>query len=454
MKRLLISTCLLACLSGIDAIAQDSLRYHIDLKDKVATEYSLKHPEKFLSSKALQRRQKQNLQVDSTDLPVPEAYIKAIRQTGVKVLVTSKWENFVTVSCNDTALIDQIRTLPFVKSATKVWKTPANAIASSRRDTIINELTVNPDTIYGTSYGQIHVSKADLLHEAGFKGQGMTIAVIDGGFHNFDRIPALDNVKVLGTKDFVESDADIFAESTHGLSVLSCMATNKPGVMIGTAPEASYWLLRSEDSDSEYPIEQDYWVAAVEYADSVGVDLINTSLGYNEFDDSSMDFKLRDLNGKHSVISRAASRLADKGMILVCSAGNSGNSVWKKITPPGDADNVLTVGAIVWQTGVIASFSSVGNTQDGRIKPDVVAAGVRADVINSHGSQGKANGTSFASPIMCGMVACLWQACPTLTAKEVINLVRQAGDRAEFPDNIYGYGIPDMWKAYQNYLNR
>lgn len=454
MKRLLISTCLLACLSGIDAIAQDSLRYHIDLKDKVATEYSLKHPEKFLSSKALQRRQKQNLQVDSTDLPVPEAYIKAIRQTGVKVLVTSKWENFVTVSCNDTALIDQIRTLPFVKSATKVWKTPANAIASSRRDTIINELTVNPDTIYGTSYGQIHVSKADLLHEAGFKGQGMTIAVIDGGFHNFDRIPALDNVKVLGTKDFVESDADIFAESTHGLSVLSCMATNKPGVMIGTAPEASYWLLRSEDSDSEYPIEQDYWVAAVEYADSVGVDLINTSLGYNEFDDSSMDFKLRDLNGKHSVISRAASRLADKGMILVCSAGNSGNSVWKKITPPGDADNVLTVGAIVWQTGVIASFSSVGNTQDGRIKPDVVAAGVRADVINSHGSQGKANGTSFASPIMCGMVACLWQACPTLTAKEVIDLVRQAGDRAEFPDNIYGYGIPDMWKAYQNYLNR
>lgn len=454
MKRLLISTCLLACLSGLDAIAQDSLRYHIDLKDKVATEYSLKHPEKFLSSKALQRRQKQNLQVDSTDLPVPEAYIKAIRQTGVKVLVTSKWENFVTVSCNDTALIDKIRALPFVKSATKVWKTPANAIASSRRDTIINELTVNPDTIYGTSYGQIHVSKADLLHEAGFKGQGMTIAVIDGGFHNFDRIPALDNVKVLGTKDFVESDADIFAESTHGLSVLSCMATNKPGVMIGTAPEASYWLLRSEDSDSEYPIEQDYWVAAVEYADSVGVDLINTSLGYNEFDDSSMDFKLRDLNGKHSVISRAASRLADKGMILVCSAGNSGNSVWKKITPPGDADNVLTVGAIVWQTGVIASFSSVGNTQDGRVKPDVVAAGVRADVINSHGSQGKANGTSFASPIMCGMVACLWQACPTLTAKEVIDLVRQAGDRAEFPDNIYGYGIPDMWKAYQNYLNR
>ena len=186
----------------------------------------------------------------------------------------------------------------------------------------------------------------------------------------------------------------------------------------------------------------------------MGVDLINTSLGYNEFDDSSMDFKLRDLDGQRSVISRVAGRLADKGMILVCSAGNSGNSVWKKITPPADAENIITVGAIAWQTGVIASFSSVGNTQDGRIKPDVVAAGVRTDVINSHGSQGKANGTSFASPTMCGMVACLWQACPTLTAKEIIELVRQSGDRAAYPDNIYGYGIPNIWQAYQSYINR
>ena len=454
MKKLLIVSCLLAFVASISMSAQDTLRYHIDLKDKAATKFSLKRPEKFLSAKALQRRQKQNLKVDSTDLPVPEAYIKAIQQTGVKVLVTSKWENFVTVSCNDTTKIEQIRALPFVKQAVKVWKAPDSFILASRRDTIINDLTVNPDTIYGTGFGQIHVSNTDRLHEAGYKGQGMTIAVIDGGFHNFDRIPVLDNVKVLGTKDFVNPEADIFAESSHGLSVLSCMATNKPGVMIGTAPEASYWLLRSEDSDSEYPIEQDYWAAAVEFADSVGVDLINTSLGYNEFDDSSMNFKLRDLDGPRSVISRVASRLADKGMILVCSAGNSGNSVWKKITPPADAENVLTVGAMVWQTGVIASFSSVGNTQDGRIKPDVVAAGVRANVINSHGSQGRANGTSFASPIMCGMVACLWQACPTLAAKEVMELVRQSGDRAAYPDNIYGYGIPDMWKAYQSYLNK
>ena len=454
MRRFLMIFSLLAFVASMGMSAQDTLRYHIDLKDKAATKFSLKHPEKFLSAKALERRQRQHLAVDSSDLPVPEAYIKEIQRTGVKVLVTSKWENFVTVSCNDTTKIDQIRALPFVKQAVKVWKAPGGPIPPARRDTIINELTVNADSIYGTGFGQIHVSNADKLHEAGFKGQGMTIAVVDGGFHNFDRISALDNVKVLGTRNFVDPDADVFALSTHGLNVLSCMATNKPGVMIGTAPEASYWLLVSEDSDSEYPIEQDYWAAAVEFADSVGVDLLNTSLGYNEFDDSSMDLRLRDLDGHSSVISRVASRLADKGMILVCSAGNSGNNSWKKITPPADAENVLTVGAMVWQTGVIAGFSSVGNTQDGRIKPDVLAAGVRADVINSHGSQGKANGTSFSSPIMCGMVACLWQACPTLTAKEVIDLVRQSGNRAEYPDNIYGYGIPDMWKAYQNYLNK
>ena len=181
----------------------------------------------------------------------------------------------------------------------------------------------------------------------------------------------------------------------------------------------------------------------MEFADSVGVDVINTSLGYYAFDDKSKNYTYRDLDGHRVLMSRQASRVADKGMVLVCSAGNSGAGSWKKITPPGDAEHVLTVGAID-RNGLLAPFSSVGNTADNRVKPDVVALGSEADVIGTDGNQAKANGTSFASPIMCGMVACLWQSLPGLTAKEVIELVRKLGDRADFPDNIYGYGVPDF----------
>ena len=450
--RKLISFLAIALLATGASAQQDTLKYRISLKDKAATEYSLKKPEKYLSAKAIERRRKQNLPIDSTDLPVCRKYIDEIRKQGVKIVVTGKWDNFVTVSCNDTTLIDRIAALPFVLSTVKVWISPSAGKPSmaTERDSVLNQPTIHPDSIYGRAITQIQMSNGDKLHEAGFKGQGMTIAVIDAGFHNVDKITAMQNIRILGTKDFVNQQADIFAESSHGMSVLSCIGMNRPDIMTGTAPEASFWLLRSEDEYSEHLVEQDYWSAAVEFADSVGVDVINTSLGYYSFDDKSKNYKYRDLDGRHALMSRQASHIADKGMILVCSAGNSGAGSWKKITPPGDADNVLTVGAID-KRAVLATFSSVGNTADHRVKPDVVAVGVGSDVIRTDGNQGRANGTSFSSPIMCGMVTCLWQACPTLTAKEVIELVRRSGDRAGFPDNIYGYGVPDMWKAYNDY---
>ena len=450
--RKLISFLAIALLAAGASAQQDTLKYRISLKDKAATEYSLKKPEKYLSAKAIERRRKQNLPIDSTDLPVCRKYIDEIRKQGVKIVVTGKWDNFVTVSCNDTTLIDRIAALPFVLSTEKVWISPGAGKPSmaTERDSVLNQPTIHPDSIYGRAITQIQMSNGDKLHEAGFKGQGMTIAVIDAGFHNVDKITAMQNIRILGTKDFVNQQADIFAESSHGMSVLSCIGMNRPDIMTGTAPEASFWLLRSEDEYSEHLVEQDYWSAAVEFADSVGVDVINTSLGYYSFDDKSKNYKYRDLDGRHALMSRQASHIADKGMILVCSAGNSGAGSWKKITPPGDADNVLTVGAID-KRAVLATFSSVGNTADHRVKPDVVAVGVGSDVIRTDGNQGRANGTSFSSPIMCGMVTCLWQACPTLTAKEVIELVRRSGDRAGFPDNIYGYGVPDMWKAYNDY---
>lgn len=439
-KRLIILSVLALFVAGASA-QQDTLKYRISLRDKAATVYSLERPEQFLSEKAIARRQKQNLAIDSTDLPVCRKYIDEIRRQGVNIVVAGKWENFVTVSCNDSTLIDRIAALPFVRTAEKVWTAPkmSEGTRGATRDSVINAPKIYTDSIYGPAVTQIQLSNGDKLHDA--------------GFHNLDKITAMRNIRVLGVKDFVNPQADLFAESSHGLSVLSCIGMNRPGIMTGTAPEASFWLLRSEDEYSEHLVEQDYWAAAVEFADSVGVDVLNTSLGYYAFDDKSKNYKYRDLDGRHALMSRQASHIADKGMVLVCSAGNSGMGAWKKITPPGDAENVLTVGAINKQA-VLAPFSSIGNTADNRIKPDVVAVGEGADVIRTDGNQGKANGTSFSSPIMCGMVACLWQACPRLTAKELIELVRTSGDRADYPDNIYGYGVPDMWKAYNSYKQK
>ena len=428
----------------------DTLKYRITLRDKAATTYSLDKPEEFLSRKAIERRQRQNLVIDSTDLPVCLKYVEAIRKKKVTIVATGKWDNFVTVACNDTARIKKIAKLPFVRSVERVWKAPASDKPSmaTKRDSLINR-PVRTDSLYGPATRQIQISKGDKLHEAGFKGQGMTIAVIDAGFHNADSIQAMKNIHILGTKDFVNPRANIFAESSHGMCVLSCIGMNQPNVMIGTAPEASFWLLRSEDEYSEHLVEQDYWAAAIEFADSVGVDVVNTSLGYYTFDDSTKNYRYRDLDGHYSLMSRQASRAADKGMIVVCSAGNAGRDSWKKITCPADAENVLTVGAID-KKGVLAAFSSIGNTADGRVKPDVVAVGLETNVMGTDGIVRRGNGTSFSSPVMCGMVACLWQALPKLTAKEIMELVRRSADRADFPDNIYGYGIPDMWKAYQS----
>ncbi len=425
------------------------LKYRVYLKDKNYNQYSLDKPEEFLSARSLERRKRQNIAVDYSDLPVSQAYINEIYQTGGNPVTKGKWNNFVTVSVIDSIVAGEIGELPFVKKVELVWvQPPANKPSETvKRDTLINRPTKSKD-YYGLGDEQITMCNGKKLHEAGFKGEGMMIAVIDAGYHNMDLINAMKNIKVAGVKDLVKADSDIYMENNHGLGVLSCMAMNAPGIMVGTAPESEYLLLRSEDAYSEQLVEQDYWAAAVEYADSIGADLVNTSLGYYAFDNPLDNYHYRDLDGSYTLISRQASMVADKGMVMVCSAGNSGAGSWKKITPPGDAHNVLTIGAVE-QSRLLAPFSSVGNTADGRIKPDVVAMGALTQVMGTDGNIRKANGTSFASPIICGLVACLWQALPHLNALEVMDLVRKAGDRAQYPDNIYGYGIPDFWKAYE-----
>ncbi len=450
MKNIVLFS--LLTLFSLGVSAGKSYMFRLYLKDKSGTQFSIEHPEKFLSQRALERRNRQNLTVDSTDLPISMQYINVVKKTGTKIVAKSKWNNTMVIELSDSTKLSQFAEMPFVIKVKRVWVSPDSIPErNSERKKEVTNKNNKFENYYGDAYRQIDVHHGDSLHMAGFKGKGMHIAIIDAGFYNADEIKLFKKINLLGTKDFVNPKSDIYAENSHGMKVLSCMAANTPYVMVGTAPEASYWLLRSEDNDTEFPVEEDYWAAAVEFADSAGVDVINTSLGYAEFDDKSASYNYRDLDGKTSLMSNSASMIADKGMVLVNSAGNSGRKTWKKITPPADAKNVITVGAITRKL-VNGEFSSVGNTSDGRVKPDVMSVGVSSAVIGDDGIVTWANGTSFSSPILCGIVADFWQACPWLTAKQVVEAVQKAGDRYEYPDNIFGYGVPDMWKAYKDEL--
>ena len=453
MNKTLICVVFLVMLA-LPSIAQKTYKYRVSLTDKMGSEYSIERPEEFLSSRALERRNRQSLAVDSTDLPISKVYLDELKLMGMRIVTGSKWNNTVVVEMTDTSLVDKMKNMSFVKGVKKVWVQPDSVHArnAERKKEVTNDVEKKTE-YYGKGFQQINIHGGDSLHAAGFQGESMHVAVIDAGFYNADHIKFFKKMDLLGIRDFVNPQSDIYAENYHGMMVLSCMAANTPKAFVGTAPEASYWLLRSEDADTEQPVEEDYWAAAMEFADSVGVDVINTSLGYYAFDDSSANYRYRDLNGHYSLMSHTASLAADKGMVLVCSAGNSGRGAWKKVTPPGDAENVITVGALTRDL-INTEFSSVGNTTDGRIKPDAMAIGQGSTVSSIEGTVSRANGTSFASPILCGVVACFWQACPWLTAKEVVQAVRQAGDRVDYPDNIYGYGIPNLWKAYQTELEK
>lgn len=452
MKRIVLG-CLVACLA-LSASAEKNYKYRVSLKDKVGTAYSVDKPQEFLSGRALERRNRQQLPVDETDLPVSQVYVDELKGMGAKLVTFSRWNNTVVLEVSDTLLMDEVAKKSFVKGVKKVWTQPDSIpLRNKKRGKEVTNDVKESGHYYGKAFRQINIHGGDSLHAAGFTGKGMHVAVIDAGFYNADKIKFFKKMDLLGTRDFVNPNSDIYAENSHGMKVLSCMAANIKDVFVGTAPEASYWLLRSEDQDTEQPIEEDYWAAAIEFADSVGVDVVNTSLGYYEFDEGYGGYRYRDLDGHYSLMSHSASVAADKGIVVVCSAGNSGRSAWKKVTPPGDSENVITVGALTKELKN-AEFSSIGDTSDGRVKPDVMAIGVNSVVSGNDGTVSKANGTSFASPTMCGVVACFWQACPWLTAKEVIKAVQQAGDRVDYPDNIYGYGVPNLWKAYQKEVEK
>ena len=428
--------------------------YRYYLNNKQGGKYTLDKPSRFLSSKSLERRKRQGLQIDSTDLPIPENIISRFRVKGAQVLGTSRWNNTILVSSTDSTLLKLLAQLPCVKEARMVFQSPDSldepysAIRPRFHDQFNRWDTLRGDPM-GMSRTQIEMLGGDRLHDLNLRGKDITIAILDGGFQNADRLQCFANTRIVGEHDFVSpaTEERLYGGIDHGTKVFSVLAAEAPEVMIGTAPDANYWLLRCEDCYTEMPIEEDYWTMAAEFADSVGVDIINSSLGYNEYDNRMGSYHIKDLDGQTAMISHSASLLAQKGIILCNSAGNSGMGSWKKITVPADAFDIITVGAIN-QEGMNAPFSSIGPTQDGRVKPDVVALGSGTTLISGRGTLIHDMGTSFSTPIVCGLVACLWQSLREKTALEIIKLVRESSSQYETPDNIFGYGLPDFWKAY------
>jgi len=450
MKSISLCVILIFFFSADSLFSQESQMYRLCLKDKGNTPFSLTHPEDFLSLKSIERRQRRNLPVDSFDLPLNPAYMEAIAETGATIQTYSKWVKTVVVDVTGMEILSRLKSLPFVDTLYCVWKgnlpvkTTIDAddfpLSSPFRDDIINS--------YGSGFTQIALNNGHLLHDAGFRGKGMSIAVLDGGFVNVDNIDFFNQDQIKEKKSFNHETTDMLREgSDHGTRVLSCMLSNKSGAMIGTAPEADYYLFRTEVVSEEFPVEEDYWIAALEYADSLGVDIVTSSLGYFTFDDSTMNHTQEQLDGQTVPISRAADLAASRGIVLLNSAGNEGADSWRKIIFPGDAENIITVGSID-NDSTRSYFSSVGLTADGRIKPDLMALGNQASVITSYNTIVKSNGTSFSTPVMAGLTACLWEALPDLNSFEILHLLRETADHFQNPDSLMGYGIANVYKAY------
>ncbi|MEI6684261.1 MAG: S8 family serine peptidase [Bacteroidota bacterium] len=443
-------------------------KYFIEFRDKNNSPYSVNRPGEFLTQRALDRRARQGIAISENDIPVNPSYITRLLHFNITFLTASKWFNGVTIYCANQATLDSIQQLPFVN---KVVKSIDDNILNNYRSgnkfkseealhevNVINTLpsnsgnSVNPMFNYGPSFRQIHMLGGDSLHKLGYRGEGMVIAVLDAGFYHVDLLGAFDSLRmnnqILGTKDFVKPGNNVYNEYEHGMEVLSCMGGNQPGAIIGTAPKAKYWLLRSEDYYSENIIEEYNWVSAAEFADSVGADIINSSLGYTQFDNPAMDHTCSDMNGFTTPATRGANFAFSKGMIVVNSAGNEGGTSWKCVSAPADANGVLAIAAVD-SNGVHATFSSTGEATR-RIKPNVAAMGQAAVVESTIGSIMHSSGTSFSSPILAGLTACLWQSAPSRSNATIVRAIELSGNRATHPDSLLGYGVPDFVKGLKH----
>ena len=460
MKKILFL--ILTGFTFLPAIQAQFSRYVVQLKHKGASTHTLSDPSPYLSQRAIDRRIRYNIALDSTDLPVPASYISQIKNIpGVTILNVSRWLNAIAIQTTDANAIVAINALPFVQGTSPVAarevRGAANKFPGDGQPLINSSARAEQATSDYFNYGagslaEIQLHNGEFLHNIGLRGQGMQLAMLDVGYFNYTSLKSFDSVntngQVLSTWDFVSGNASVVEDGAHGMQCFSIISANIPGLFIGKAPKASFHLFRTEDASSEYPIEEFNWACGAERADSTGSDIISSSLGYGYgFTAPVPDYPYSDLNGDITMSARAADLAAKKGLMVFNAAGNSGTDYWHMITTPADGDSVVAVGSVN-TSGIVASNSSYGPSADGRIKPDVASVGVNAMIQLQNNTIGTGSGTSFACPNMAGLGTCLWQGFPEYNNMRIIRAIKEAGSIYTSPNDRIGYGIPDMKKAF------
>jgi subtilisin family serine protease len=401
-----------------------------------------------LSPRAIEQRQKWNIPTDQMDYPVSPMYMDSLHRMGAKIMHKSRWMNGVTCEMKDE-LVPKVRALSFVTNVEMTRDNSTPIYSPRKRSQAFTAATTTTEDRY-VSDAQQALYNLQPLRDAGFEGQGILMAVCDGGFTNANSLSCFRREQELGHFDFTDDGTDFYGWSgVHGTECLSTIF-GISDYYRGAATRANYYLMRSEEEVTESPKEMDNLVAALEKADSLGVNVFSVSLGYAYFDNDSWSLNAQtDLDGQTTRCSRAATIAARKGMLVIVAAGNEGNSAWRTISAPADADSILTVGAVNVDS-LVADFSSFGPSSDGRIKPEVCAVGQQTALIYPDGYVVYSNGTSFAAPLIAGLAASLWSALPDENAMQIRQRIIRSAHRYEHPDraNHIGYGIPDAWAAY------
>jgi len=440
----LLATSLYSSHAQVAADYNDLYLYRVYFNDKGSGPESWS-PEELLSPAAAARREKLGIPFPVlSDIPVSREHITTVTGLGLSFRCASKWMNTALFSYDKQADTGELAELWFIDSV-RLVKQPSVPAKSAGSKYGLTSPATDPD-----AFDPRLPHNGQVLHQSGFNGRNKLIAVLDAGFLNADIIESLTSLHarggVIATRDFVKGAEYVYDYHTHGTSVMSILAGVIPGILNGTAPGADYLLLRTEDNESEFPVEEDYWAAGAEYADSAGADIITSSLGYFAFDDPSMDYTFSDMDGNTAFITRAADMAASKGILVVNSAGNERNNDWLRIIAPSDGDSVLGVGAVRHDL-TISDFSSAGYSSDGQVKPDVVAPGVSLPIQFEPGVWHTGSGTSFSCPVISGLCASLMQAVPEASPTEIIDALHRSSDRYNYPDTLFGYGLPDFLKT-------